>query len=177
MKDPGEKPLEGVGFFATRASSEVTTGPDGARLITGSRSLPVDFAVSGATLEDPMAVSEKPGVRFVPRPGHVTPVDFPVLVSGEITGTVRVAREGESREVSGVVVQLVAESGQVVAETRSAYDGFYDMTKIVPGRYTVRASPTQLERLKLKGPAPRPVVVEASGTILDGVDLRLEPLP
>lgn len=177
-RDPGEKPIESVGFFATRASSEARTGPDGRALLTGLPVYqPIDLSIAGASLEDPMAVSEKPGVRFVPRPGHVTAVDFPVLVSGEITGTVRVKREGESREVSGVVLQLVGESGAVVAETRSAYDGFYDLTKIVPGRYTLRVSPAQAERLKLEPPAPRTVVIEASGTILDGIDVRLEASP
>jgi len=178
VRDPGEKPLEGVGFLASRAATEVVTGPEGRALVTG---LPVyqdvNVALAGSTLEDPMAVPEKPGVRFVPRPGHVTQVEFPVLVSGEITGTVRVAREGEAREVSGVVVQLVLESGEVVQEARSAYDGFYDLVRIIPGHYTIRVSPSQADRLKLLAPAPRPISIEASGTILDGIDLRLEGPP
>lgn len=178
VRDPGEKPIEAVGFFATRASSDVVTGPEGRALITGLPvSQDVDLAVAGTTLEDPMAVSEKPGVRFVPRPGHVTLVEFPVLVSGEITGTVRVLRDGEVREASGVVVQLVSEAGAVVQETRTAYDGFFDLVRIVPGKYAVRVSPAQAERLKLAAPAPRSVAIEASGTILDGIDLRLEELP
>jgi hypothetical protein len=175
VRDPGEKPLEGVGFLASRAATEVVTGPEGHALVTG---LPVyqdvNVALAGSTLEDPMAVPEKPGVRFVPRPGHVTLVEFPVLVSGEITGTVRVARDGEVREASGVVVQLLSESGAVVQETRSAYDGFYDLVRIVPGRYTIRVSPAQADRLKLVAPAPRAIAIEASGTILDGIDLHLE---
>ncbi len=176
VRDPGEKPIESVGFFATRASSDVTTGPDGLALLTGLPVYqPIDLTVAGASLEDPMAVPEKPGVRFVPRPGHVTLVDFPILVSGEITGTVRVQRDGETREVSGVLVQLISEGGSVVSEARTAYDGFYDLTRIVPGRYTLRISPAQAERLKLSAPPPRPVVIEPTGTILDGIDLRLEP--
>jgi hypothetical protein len=178
VRDPGEKPLEGVGFLASRAATEVVTGPEGRALVTG---LPVyqdvNVALAGSTLEDPMAVPEKPGVRFVPRPGHVTLVEFPVLVSGEITGTVRVARGGEAHEVSGVVVQLVSESGEVVQEARSAYDGFYDLVRIIPGHYKIRVSPSQAERLKLVAPAPRPISIEASGTILDGIDLRLEGPP
>ena len=173
--DPGEKPLEGVGFTSNRGSSEVLTDRTGSSLITGLPVYqPLDVAIAGPTLEDPLAVSEKPGVQFVPRPGHVTRVDFPVLVSGEVTGTVRVLRGGELREVSGVMVQIVAADGSVAKETRSAYDGFYDITKIVPGRYTVRASPAQADRLKLKAGEPRAIVIEPSGTILDGIDLRLE---
>jgi len=38
-------------------------------------------------------------------------------------------------------------------------------------------SPSQAERLKLVAPAPRPISIEASGTILDGIDLRLEGPP
>lgn len=178
VRDPGEKPIEGVGFVASRASSDATTRPDGATLLTGLPVYqPIDLSVAGASLEDPMAISEKPGVRFVPRPGHVTAVEFPVLISGEITGTVRVRRDGESREVSGVVVELVAEGGNVVTQTRTAYDGFYDLTRIVPGHYTIRVSPPQAARLKLQAPPPRAVVIEASGTILDGIDLRLEGSP
>jgi hypothetical protein len=173
--DPGEKPLEGVGFTSSRGSSDLVTDPNGGVLVTGLPVYqPLDVSIAGPTLEDPLAISEKPGVQFVPRPGHVTRVDFPVLVSGEVTGTVRVTRGGEVREASGVVVQIVSADGSVVKEARSAYDGFYDITKIVPGRYTVRVSPAQAQRLKLTAGEPRSIVIEASGTILDGIDLRLE---
>jgi sporulation related protein len=177
VRDPGEKPMEGVGFLANRASSETRTSADGTALVTG---LPpyqdVNVGVAEATLEDPLAVPERPGVRFVPRPGRVTEVDFPVLISGEVTGTVRLVRGGEKHEASGVVVQLVDAHGAVARETRTAYDGFYDFTLIVPGPYDVRISPEQAERLKLKAPAPRRVTILPGGTILDGIDLLLEAL-
>jgi hypothetical protein len=178
VRDPGEKPMEGVTFFSNRASSEVKTGADGTALLTG---LPiyqdVDFSVAGSSLEDPLAVSEKPGVRFVPRPGHVTKVEFPILISGEITGTVRVRREGSTREASGVLVQLVDKEGKVVKQVRSAYDGFYDMTLIVPGEYRIQVSVEQASRLNLVAPPPRAISIAPNGTILDGIDLRLEEAP
>ncbi len=174
VRDPGEKPMEGVGFFANRASTEAKTSSDGSALVTG---LPpyqeVDVGVSAATLEDPLAIPERPGVRFVPRPGRVNEVDFPILISGEITGTVRMRRSPETREASGVVVQLVDDRGKVAKEVRTAYDGFYDLTLIVPGRYEIRVSPEQAVRLKLQAPDPRRVTIEPSGTILDGIDLLL----
>jgi hypothetical protein len=174
IRDPGEKPMEGVGFFANRASTPVKTSAQGTALITG---LPpyqdVDVAIAPATLEDPMAIAEKPGVRLVPRPGRVTAVDFAVLVSGEVTGTVRFERGGEKHEASGVLVQLVDLQGKVAKEVRTAYDGFYDFTLIVPGEYEIRASPEQAARLKLAPPQPRRITITASGTILDGIDLLL----
>lgn len=177
-RDPGERPMEGAGFFANRAASETKTSGEGTALLTG---LPpyqdVDVAVSESTLEDPLAVPERPGVRLVPRPGRVTQVDFPILVSGEVTGTVRVLRGGEKREAAGVVVQLVDARGTVAKETRTAYDGFYDVTRILPGDYDVRVSPQQASRLKLAAPAARRVTIAPSGTILDGIDLLLEEEP
>jgi hypothetical protein len=175
VRDADEKPLEGVGFYANRASTEARTSPEGTTLLTG---LPpyqeVDVAIAAATLEDPLAIPERPGVRFVPRPGRATEVEFPVLISGEVTGTVRLERGGENHEASGVVVQLVDLQGTVAKEVRTAYDGFYDITLIVPGLYDIRVSPRQVERLKLKPPVPRRITISPSGTILDGIDLQLE---
>jgi len=175
IRDADEKPLEGAGFQANRASTEKKSSASGTALLTGLPTYQeVDVGIAVATLEDPLAVPERPGVRFVPRPGHVTPVDFPVLISGEVTGTVRLERGGEKHEASGVVVQLVDLQGTVAKEVRTAYDGFYDITLIVPGQYDIRVSPRQAERLKLKPPAPRRITIEASGTILDGIDLLVE---
>lgn len=178
VRDAGEKPMEGVGFSVNRALTETRTSGDGTAFVTN---LPpyqdVDVTIAELTLEDPLAVSERQGVRFVPRPGHVTPVDFPVLISGEVTGTVRLLRDGKKHEAAGVVVQLVDARGAVAREARTAYDGFYDITMIVPGDYDVRVSPQQAERLKLNAPAPRRVTIAATGTILDGIDLLLEAVP
>jgi hypothetical protein len=174
--DPEEKFMEGVGFFANRASTEARTSPAGAALVTG---LPpyqdTDVGISVSTLEDPLAVPERPGVRFVPRPGHVTVVDFPVLLSGEVTGTIRRRIGDEKREAAGVEVELVDAAGNVVKQVRSSYDGFYDFTQIVPGEYRVRISGAQAARLKVAVRAEKSIRIAANGTILDGVDLLLEP--
>jgi len=175
VRDADEKPLEGVGFYANRASTEARTSPEGTTLLTG---LPpyqeVDVAIAAATLEDPLAIPERPGVRFVPRPGRATEVEFPILISGEVTGTVRLERGEEKHEASGVIVQLVDLQGSVAKEVRTAYDGFYDITLIVPGQYDIRMSPRQAERLKLKPPAPQRITILPSGTILDGIDILVE---
>ena len=174
VRDPGEKPMEGVGFSTNRALTEARTSADGTAFVTNlSPYQEVDVTIAGSTLEDPLAVPEKPGVRFVPRPGHATLVDFPVLVSGEVTGTVRLLRDGKTHEAAGVSVQLVDKSGAVAGEARTAYDGFYDITMIVPGDYDVRISPRQAQRLSLVAPAPRRVTIASTGTILDGIDLLL----
>ncbi|MHB8800746.1 MAG: hypothetical protein ACYDBY_20055 [Thermoanaerobaculia bacterium] len=171
----GEQPVEGAGFFVNRGSVRATTGPDGLALLptlpTLARS---EVALSTATLEDPLWVAKQRGWGFVPRPGVVTELDFPVTVTGEVTGTIRTRRAGQEREAPGIRLQLVSTSGEVVAETRSAYDGFYDLPRIPPGRYVLRVDPAQAVRLGLGGELEKSVEIAPSGSILDGVDLLLE---
>lgn len=55
----------------------------------------------------------------------------------------------------------------VAASARSAFDGFFDMTDVVPGLYTLRVSDG--------GPlaASREVAVDPNGSLLEGLDLVL----
>jgi hypothetical protein len=173
--DPGEKAAENVGFVASRGAHLETTGANGVAFVSG---LPAgedsDIGVSLATLEDPLERPSREGVRFVPRAGRIVAVDFPIVFSGEVTGTVYLVRDDRNEESSGVELELVEGGGSVVARARSAYDGFYDITRIPPGRYRLRVSPAQVGRLKLRAPEPREIVIEPVGTILDAVNIILE---
>ncbi|MBP7678300.1 MAG: hypothetical protein KBB14_18495 [Thermoanaerobaculia bacterium] len=171
----GEPPVEGAGFFVNRGSVRTTTGPDGLALLPTLPTLArTEVSISTATLEDPLWVPKQRGWGFVPRPGVVTELDFPVTVTGEVTGTIRTRRGGQEREAPGIRLQLVSPSGEVAAETRSAYDGFYDLPRIPPGRYVLRVDPAQVARLGLGGEVEKAVEILPSGSILDGVDLLIE---
>jgi hypothetical protein len=173
--DPGEKPLEGVGFKVSRGAAPVKTGADGRAFLLNLPSYhDTDVGIALGTLEDPLAVPAREGVRFVPRAGKATVVDFPIIISGEVTGTIFVRRHGATQPGAGVELQLLDERSDVVKSVRSAFDGFYDITGIAPGRYRLLAAPTQMERLDLSAPLPREIVIAPSGTILDGVDLVIE---
>src|SRR5262249_54901109 len=93
---------------------------------------------------------------------------------GEITGTVYVRRGAGSEPGGGVELELVDGNGAVAKTVRSAFDGFYDLTGIPPGRYGLRVSPAQAQRLGLTPPPPRDVELSPSGTILDGIDVIVE---
>lgn len=171
----GEQPVEGAGFFVNRGSVRTTTGPDGLALLPGLPTLArTEVGLSTATLEDPLWVAKQRGWGFVPRPGVVTEIDFPITVTGEVAGTVRIRRGDQVREAPGIRLQIVSSSGEVVAETRTAYDGFYDLPRIPPGRYVLRVDPKQAERLGLGGEREKPVEIAPFGSILDGVDLLLD---
>jgi hypothetical protein len=174
VRDPGEKPVEGASFVINRSSDATLTDKRGQALLTNlPADVPTDIAIAPSSLEDPLWVPEKPGVRFVPRGGKALDVQFPILVSGEITGSVFVTRGGQQREAPGVELQLIDAGGAVVKSTRTAYDGFYDLTNVVPGKYTLRANPEQAVRIGLSGPMARQVTILPTGTIIDGLNFVL----
>jgi hypothetical protein len=174
VRDPGEKPVEGASFVINRASDGTLTDKKGQALLTNlPADLTTDISIAPTSLEDPLWVSEKPGVRFVPRSGKAIDIQFPILVSGEVTGTVYVSRGGQQREAPGVELQLIDAQGATVKSTRTAYDGFYDLTNVVPGKYTLRANPEQAVRIGLTGPMVRQVTILPTGTIVDGLNFVL----
>jgi hypothetical protein len=170
--DAGEHTLEGVGFQVAGGATPARTAADGTTLL--SPVVPyrlVDVGVALGSLEDPLARPSVPGVGLVPRPGRITPLEFPIVIRGEVTGTAYRRRGSDVQPASGVEMQLVDAAGTVVKSSRSAYDGFFDLSDVPPGHYILRTAPEQMQRLGLLAPAPRDIVLEPSGTILDGLDL------
>jgi cell division protein FtsN len=176
VQDPGEPPLAGVGFTVDGVPRAERTDESGLLLLPR---VPVHretaVRVQPATLEDPLHVPAREALRLVPRIGRTAVLDFPVLSTGEITGTARFEENGDWRAASNLSLQLVDAGGGVIAETRTAYDGFYDFTLVPPGRYTLRLDPDQ-PVVTSTGLAGRTVEVPAGGAILDGVDLGI-PVP
>ena len=58
-------------------------------------------------------------------------------------------------------------------EVETAYDGFYLFESVLPGQYTVRVSPAQLERLDLRSSPPIAVRIGGDGTVVSGVEFTL----
>lgn len=176
--DPGDAPLPGVGFLMGRTGSVVETDQNGIAFLTNLPSYQdIRFSLFPGTLDDPLWVPSQKGVRFVPRPGKVAWIDFPVLVTSEIVGTVYLHEDGIKRAAAGIELELVdSERGEVVKWVKSAYDGFYYISEIPSGRYTLRVSPEHCSLLKLVVPTPRKLEFTGLGDILDGVDFLLEPL-
>ncbi|HVP40046.1 MAG TPA: hypothetical protein VMS93_12775 [Candidatus Saccharimonadales bacterium] len=177
VMDPGEPPIGGVSLLLDDSFSPAQTGRDGVAFISNMPSdRGVDLSVVPATLEDPQWILERPAAQLVPRAGKVSMVDFPVLLSGEAAGTVRVRSAQGRKPAEGIQLELVdPPTGEVVRHTRSDYDGFYNFDELKPGRYVVRLVGVQLARLGLALPPERQVDIGRSGDVLDGLDFLLEP--
>ncbi len=179
VRDAGEKPVPGAGILLNGSNAPGVTDAGGDLFVSN---LPphrhLDVSLATATLEDPYWKPGVEGTGIVPRPGKTALVDFPVIVSGEITGTVYVARGGVRGAATNVELELVDATGSVLKKTRSAYDGFYELTDLRPGRYALRVAASSLTRLGVEtGPAPRPVEMSPTGTVLEVFDFVLERAP
>ena len=135
---------------------------------------PIDFAVATGTLEDPFWITHPEGVSVILRPGVTGTVDFPVVSTGEIDGTVYRRKGDWSDPVADAIVQLVNDKGKIIKETRTAYDGFYLIDFVTPGGCTLRIDPEQISRLKLDEPEQQSIKIEGDGTIINGLDFFLE---
>ncbi len=173
--DAGDRPLTGVGISA--GGSPSSTDAEGIALLTGlptDRQVHLDLAVG--SLVDPYWIPTRPAIGLVARPGRVAAVDFPVVASSEIDGTVRLRRGEGLQEVSKVRLQLLDSSGAVVSQAESSFDGFYLFERLLPGCYTLRVDPEQLSRLHLASPPERKIAL-GGGEVVSGVDFVLAPGP
>lgn len=177
IMDADEPPIKGVGFLVNTSTNAARTDEAGIAFVgrlSGNRN--IDITVNPATVEDPQLVSKLKGVRIVPRPGVVTQIDFPLVQTGEIDGTVYLVRNGRKRGVANARIELVDKSGKVVTETRSGSDGFFLMTEVLPGEYSLRIGEQQIQELKLRESGARQVVMSPTGSFLSGQDFSLETL-
>lgn len=171
-RDGGEPPIANAGFFVNRNSVTPQTNADGIVMLDDLPAYTAtDVRLSVETLDDPWWHPVRAAVRTIPRPGKAVVVDFPIAVTGEITGIVSLQTARRTSPARGVRVQLVDPAGMIVREEPSGHDGFYDLTRIPPGEYTLRIHPGDVAKYRLTGDAGRPVRIITTKNVLDGLDL------
>ena len=135
-RQPSEEPLEGVTIAASGRGAPATTDARGAALVDGLQPFrEVLVAVDAGSIADPLLVPKGRGVVLVPRPGVAAEILLAVTPTGEVEGTMLDAA-GEPRE--GVALELADGTGQVVAETRSEFDGYFLFDRVPYGDYRLR---------------------------------------
>lgn len=174
VEDEGDQPLPGVGFHVDGGRHPARTNAQGTaylyRLPTRQH---VDVAVDASTLEDIQWASRPKGARLVPRPGKSHTLDFAVIVTGEIDGTVFRVDDRHKRGTGGIELELLDAQRRVVARATTASDGFYIVEAVPPGTYRLRIPRPQLQAQGLIDTGIRIVTVSPEGDFLNGVDFDL----
>ena len=178
--DDGEETVENAGFTVNGSGRQaVRTDARGEALL--ARLQPrahADVALDLGTLDDAQWQPTMPGVRVLPRPGKIQSIDFPVVLTAEIDGTVYLVDGDIKRGIGNARLQLVDAAGKVVGQTKTSSDGYYIMPSVKPGRYQLRVEPEQLTGLGLMADQVAIVEITPEGDFVYGVDfLLIKPKP
>ena len=131
--------------------------------------------VDTATLEDPFVKPLVRGYRILARPGKTVRLDFPMVTTGEISGTAHLQGPSGPEPLAGLRLEL-ARAGADCARI-SGYDGFFHFADLLPGSYTLRVASGEAERLGVSLPPPRSFEITAAGSCFDGISMPVVPAP
>lgn len=173
--DDGDAPIKNAEIDAVQFGKNAKTNDQGVAFITG---LPkfnaTDIKIRTDTLEDPFWQPVLDGNSIKPPPGNVHQIDFPVIATGEVDGTLYgLTPEGEKAPLKNVRIHLLDDSGSVVQTIKSEYDGFYLFMKVPPGTYTVRVAPDDLNGRTARFNAGRTVTIGPDGNVVSGMNIVL----
>lgn len=153
-----------AGLVFEGGDKPVTTDAQGRAVITGVG----DGALARVHLQadsitDPYLTAPAQTIAFVPRPGRVTQVEFPLAALGEVEVRVVLDKTSPARGVSAVQVQLLKPDGAVAASGTTEYDGTLILEGLRPGEYRVALDPDQAKRLNLVLAESRTVKIASGG--------------
>lgn len=115
---------------------------------------------------NPFLISaKKDGYLTVLRAGTKPHIDFPLVMSGTIDGTVR---DQDGNGMTNISVQLIDAHGILVAESKTLIDGFYNFEFVRPGRYVVQIHPSHRVFVP-----PKTVVVAPDDLFVYAADLQV----
>lgn len=173
--DESDTPLPEVKVIARQARKNVLTNNDGVAFISGMTAYkPTDLEIDVDTLDDPFWSPAVEGAAVVPRAGSVNTLEFPVVTTGEIDGTVYyIDSNGAKRVNANVQLELVDSQGAVVQSTKSEYDGFYLLEKVFPGTYTLQVKSDDQSMSAGTSGLQIEVFIDNDGTIANGNDFVL----
>lgn len=164
-------PHAGVGVNGVQTWRNATTDSRGvAYLSQVPAHRQIDIELDESTLSDYELKSKVPGVSIIARPGSFAVVEFPIVRTAELEGHVHVARGEDKNPLSRALIRLKTLDGELVAQTRSAYDGFFLFEGIQSGKYQLSLEEHLSQRLIDR---PQQVTVSSSSDVIRGLDFTL----
>lgn len=171
----GDEPLPDVVVRAPQNSGRAATDEEGYAFFNRLANLRLtDVFVDETTLQDPFWITGNKGSSVLPREGHISALQFPIHVSGEIDGYVNARdRDGNMRPLRGITISLYKADGEKVMTSVSESDGFYLLSKVPPGDYFLNVD-TLAGQGTYSRPAPQPVKIGYEGTTLYGKNIYFD---
>lgn len=173
--DEGDEPLPDVYVQSLNISRRAPTDAEGYSLI---KDLPekfiTDIQVDQSTLPDPFMIPGFKGASVFPRSGEVVNLTFPIHLGGEIDGNIYMANSSIQKNIANIPIELIPLDGTTnVIKTFAASDGYFVISSIPPGNYVLTIDAAIANKQKIGGMPPKPVTIGYDGTVLSGLDIKL----
>jgi hypothetical protein len=176
--DEDEPLIQNAKVKAVQSYREGITNEAGVAILTSLyNNVTTDIIVDEASIDGPFMITAIPGVAITARKGFIEQLNFPVVKAGELEGTVYLQTEdAESAPAPYIMLNLLNETGEIVASTRSEYDGLYLFNNVKPGKYSLKVDDAFIDRRGLKTVKNKQVRFSSKGDLIVGVDFTLAPL-
>jgi hypothetical protein len=176
--DEGENLVEGAKIKALQVHRQSFSNEDGFALLKNMpNNIITDIVIQQDTLGDPFLIPATKGVAITPRKGFLQTIDYPVVTSGEIDGTVYLTyKNGTEKVLTYATMNLKNENGELVAQTQTEFDGYYLFVDLIPGEYTVSIADDYIRKHKLRSSEGLQVNLTAQGDVINGSDFSLAQL-
>ena len=170
-----DEPIPAALVRAPQNGGQAETGEDGYAFLTRMSAMrATDVYLDEATLGDPYRIPGFAGVSVIPREGHVTELNFPVHMAGEMDGTVFLRMPGgDALPLKGIEMQLTDMKGKLIKKFVSEIDGFYLFEKIPPGQYYLSIGGKNFGTAMAR-PIPKLVTIGFEGTTIYGNNVYFE---
>lgn len=175
LSGPEAEPVEGVRVKAPQVWRRATTDEMGvANLSRMTAHRQTDIELEESTITNSELRSTNPGVSVILRPGNYTVVKFPMIRTAELEGHIVIDDGKDGLPVSRALVQLKTLDGEIVAQRRSAFDGFFLFDGIEPGVYQITLDESFYDRLLKK---PDQVRVSSNSGVIRALNFTLSSAP
>ena len=143
-RDEADWDLEGVKFTGIPAWDDLASGKTGRAILPGVNTK-VPFKFNAQWEYGTKAVANN--FLIYTHPGAYIDVNMPFYVTTDFSGFIyKVNYYKEQSPLTGVLIELFNNKGNVISVTSSDVDGYYQFSNLTPGNYQVRIAPEYLNQ-------------------------------
>ena len=165
LRDPEEPPVAWA-KYRDQAMPDATPGSMTLTALPSEALIQIDTA--RFEFDDPFLMPRRAGYEVRTHAGSDIELDIPVVVTGDVEGTVYTSDGAPAR---GVVLSLLDGDGREIAATRSQFDGYYAFTSVPGGDYSIALASDDGAMTELQA-----VTLDADRGYVVADDIRLRPV-
>lgn len=137
--DAGEQTLEDILFQYKKRGRITRTNEKGIATINGLTPYADNIvSVDLLSVKDIYIKPVNENINIVGKPYQSGYIDFPMQYLGEVTGNIEYVEGNTRQPMSGLLLTITNQEGEVISESVSEFDGYYIFTEVPTGTYHIK---------------------------------------